>query len=291
MVNFTPERSDAIRANLINHVAENPQPRRRRALWAAGFVLAGVLAGAGASAGAFAATGMLTASPAQPSGQPTPAYPDAVAAPPGVTPGSPIISLLGAPISATVTATAEISLQDRPPAATHARVTITPLTPGSLNFGTDAGGNNPGASWSAQDLSSDWDPTTSYDFPLDDTVHTLYLNPTGFTGIATVQYITQVPTHLGINAHGQTYGASGSIEGEPDLVSVIVTDPDGTQVPGYVLASDLYVSSPDHPGQPTNPDEALRWQKETQEKYPNGWDIPVYSSDGTTQIGTFHVGG
>src|SRR6478735_2969228 len=107
MANFTPERSDAIRANLINHVAENPAPRRRRALWAAGFVLAGLVAGAGASAGAFAATGMLTATPEQPSGQPTPTYPDAVAAPPGVTPGAPIIALLGDPITETFDTTTQ----------------------------------------------------------------------------------------------------------------------------------------------------------------------------------------
>ena len=49
MANFTPERSDTIRANLINHLAENPHPHRRPALWATGFVLAGILAGAGAS--------------------------------------------------------------------------------------------------------------------------------------------------------------------------------------------------------------------------------------------------
>jgi len=58
MAIFTPERSDTIRANLISHIAENPPRRRRRALWAAGLVLAGALAGAGASAGAFA-NGML----------------------------------------------------------------------------------------------------------------------------------------------------------------------------------------------------------------------------------------
>ena len=55
MVNFTPERSDTIRANLINHIAENPAPRRRRALWAAALVLVGALTGAGASAGSIAA--------------------------------------------------------------------------------------------------------------------------------------------------------------------------------------------------------------------------------------------
>lgn len=56
MVHFTPERSDSIRANLINHVAENFRPRRRRTLWAAGLVLVGALAGAGVSAGALAGT-------------------------------------------------------------------------------------------------------------------------------------------------------------------------------------------------------------------------------------------
>lgn len=291
MVNFTPERSDTIRANLINHVAENPQLRQRRAHWAAGFVLAGVLAGAGASAGAFAATGLLYTTPAQPSGQPTPDYPDAVAAPPGVTPGSPIISLLGEPITQLFDAATEIPLEDRPAAATHARVTITPLTPGALNWGTDAAGNNPSGSWSAQDLTAGVDPATWYDFPLDDSVTTLYLNPTGFSGVVTVQYITHVPTRLGVNGNGQTYGGMGSIEGEPDLVSVIGTAPDGTAIGGYAFASDLNASSPDHPGLPTSPEEALRWQEETQAKYPNGWTIPVYTADGKTQIGTFQIGG
>jgi len=41
---------------------------------------------------------------------------------------------------------------------------------------------------------------------------------------------------------------------------------------------------------PSSPAEAARWQRERDEKYPNGWDIPVYESDGTTRIGTFHIG-
>lgn len=291
MAEFTPGRADAIRANLINHVAENPQPHRRRTLWAAALVLTGLLTGVGVSAGAFAATGMLTTTPAQPSGQPTPAFPDAVIAPPGVTPGSPIISLLSDAFTQTFDATTQISLENRPTEATHARVTVTPLTPGSLNFGTNAGGNNPSAAWGAEDLASDRDPSTWYDFPLDDSVRTLYLNPTSSSGIITVQYITQVPTRLEINANGQTYGAEGSIEGQPDLVSVIGAAPNGTQVDGYVFADQINASSPDHPGLPQSPEEALRWQEETQTKYPNGWTIPVYASDGTTQIGTFHVGG
>lgn len=56
MADFTPGRSAAMRANLINHVAETVGSSRRRVLWTAGLVLAAALAGAGASAGAIAAT-------------------------------------------------------------------------------------------------------------------------------------------------------------------------------------------------------------------------------------------
>jgi hypothetical protein len=31
-------------------------------------------------------------------------------------------------------------------------------------------------------------------------------------------------------------------------------------------------------------------QAERDQKYPNGWDVPLYESDGETQIGTFHIG-
>ena len=31
-------------------------------------------------------------------------------------------------------------------------------------------------------------------------------------------------------------------------------------------------------------------QAERDQKYPNGWDFPLYESDGETQIGTFHIG-
>ncbi|MCR2784008.1 MULTISPECIES: hypothetical protein [unclassified Microbacterium] len=66
MVDFTPRRADSIRAALINHVAENRRPRRRRALWAAGLVLAGALAGAGASAAALAPAGLFAPADVQP---------------------------------------------------------------------------------------------------------------------------------------------------------------------------------------------------------------------------------
>ncbi|MGN8552490.1 UNVERIFIED_CONTAM: hypothetical protein OHV15_07890 [Microbacterium sp. SLM126] len=71
MADFTPRRSSAIRANLINHVAETVAPRRRRVLWTVGLVLAGTLAGAAASAGALANTERVVPVRVQP---PAPGY-------------------------------------------------------------------------------------------------------------------------------------------------------------------------------------------------------------------------
>lgn len=292
MNSFTPERSDAIRTGLVENVAAT-LPRRRRAVWATGLVLAGVLAGAGASAGAFAATGLLSpvVAPAQPSGQPAPAMPDAVVAPEGLIPGAAIEALLGEPITLPFAEPIDVPLDDRPAGATHARVTITALTAGSLSWGTDAGGNNPSAVWGRSDIADGPASPVWYDFPLDDTVDTLHLDPSGLEGIATVQYITLVPTLFGVNEAGQTYGVTGTAPGEPDLIAVSGIRPDGSSADGYVHAEDLAAFSPDHPGEPRNPEQALEWQEERSERYPDGWDIPIYESDGVTQIGVFHVGG
>ena len=66
--------------------------------------------------------------------------------------------------------------------------------------------------------------SSEYDFPLDSATDTLYFTPyNGFTAVVSIQYITQVPTHLGINANGETYGAEGGPDGTPDLVSVWAT--------------------------------------------------------------------
>ena len=105
-----PNRRDAIRAGLIAHVGARP-PRPNFA-WVVGLVAAGAIAGAGVSAGAFAATdawrGAADDDPTgtgivieQPLGQPTPALPDPVIAPPGVLPGAPVITVVGDPTSLT----------------------------------------------------------------------------------------------------------------------------------------------------------------------------------------------
>lgn len=281
-VSFSPNRSDAIRAGLIAHA--QPRARRNRALHGVALVAAGALAGGGVSAAAFAATSTRSVI-AQPSGQPSPSLGVAVAAPAGVTPGAPIISLLDTPTTRAVTAETAIALKPRPAAATHARVTVTPTTAGSLSFGTDPAGNNPSGSWSLDDVTADGRTRTSYDFPLVDSVDTLYLTPAGgFTGTVTIQYVNHVPTRLGINAHGLTFGVSGSDQGEPDLIAVEATNGKF----GYVYATDLKDADGTTAQKSfTSPGDALQWQGTNAGRTAT---IPVYESDGTTAIGEFQTG-
>lgn len=287
---FAPERADAYRTLIVEHVAATPRPPRR-ALWTVGLVLIGAVGGAGISTAAYATTGGFdrAAVIAQPSGQPAPGGAPVVA-PDGVEPGSPIISLLGEPTMHRITQTMTVDLADRPAAATHARVTVAPITSGTLSWGTDPGGNNSRGIWTQSDIEHG-DTRSWNDLPLDASTNTVYVDPgLGFTGVIIVQYETQIPTHLATNANGQTYGVEGGPDGTPDLIRVVGTAADGSSIEGYAASVDLNAFSPDHPDLPTTPSEAGRLQNERDQKYPNGWDIPVYESDGTTQIGTFHIG-
>lgn len=285
---FSPERSDAIRAELIA-TAAHVRPARRRGLWAVSLMLVGTLAGAGISTAAFAASGSFSA-PQAPVGQPAPELGEAVTAPPGTVPGAPVISVLGEPRSLRVVGAVTLPLDPRPDDTTHVRVTLTITSPGKVTWGTDAGGDNPSSTASGADIAAGT-AMAWYDFPLDDTTRELYFAADGTAAAtATVQYLAHVPTRLGVNAHGDTFGVEGGPDGRPDLIAVSGVADDGTLVEGYAWASDLDAFSPDHREQPSNPEEALEWQAERDEKYPAGWDIRVYESDGRTDIGRFHIG-
>lgn len=286
---FDPRRSQAVRSLLITQAAGVTRPRRR--LFRAGaLIVVGAVGGAALSTAAFAATNGFGADPATaigtPSGAPTPAFVAAIDAPPGTIPGMPVTALVGEGDVMWLTEDSTYSLADSPSGATHVRVAITPQSPGRVAWGTDAQGNNPSALFGAADVSgglSAWD-----DFVLDASTDAMYFTVgSGFTGIASIQYITQVPTHLGVNANGETYGVEGGPDGTPDLVAVWATAPDGTQLSAYARTSDLNAFSPDQPGQPSSPAQALEWQEERDRDYPNGWEIPAYESDGVTQVGTF----
>lgn len=287
---FDADRSAAIRRMLID-VAATPVRGRARPGFVVTLFLVGAITGAGASTAAFAATGGFeTPVIAQPSGQPQPDLPDAVEAPPGTIPGGPLISLVGSPTVLSVSSSAEHPIAGRPDGVTHVRVTVTALTPGSISWGTDAGGNNPHGTFVPGDIGGPGD-TTWYDFPLDATTDTFFITPSdGLTATVSFQYLNMTPTHLGRNAAGQSYGREGGPDGVPDLVLVSGIGPEGEEVLGYALSGELNAFSPEHPEQPSDPEEALAWQEQREKDHPHGWDIPVYESDGITQIGTFHIG-
>jgi hypothetical protein len=284
---FSEERSAAIRTALVAEVTATPRARPR--WWrAVGLVAAGALVGAGAATAAFAAGTGAPATPPAPS--PTASGTDGLfPAPPGVEPGSPIVSMLGSPTHLVVTKATSLDIRDRPEAATHARITITCLAAGRVSFGTDPGGNNSSVGCSAADLAPR--ATGWQDFEITEAVDTLYFDTSrGGSASVSVQFLNQVPTRFGVNARGQTYGVAEAPQGEPDLVWVSGVDANGNGVLGYALSSDLHAFAPDHPAEPTSPAEAVRLQAERDQKYPDGWDVPVYESDGVTRIGSFHVG-
>jgi hypothetical protein len=80
------------------------------------------------------------------------------------------------------------------------------------------------------------------------------------------------------NAAGQTYGGDKPLVENPDLVKVLATN----GKVGYSLKPDIY-PDPD----PMTPEEA----EEMTKRGLRGYMVPVYGSDGVTQIGVFQVGG
>ncbi len=292
METMIERRSAATRTMLTDYVGDHPAHKRSR-VWGVGLILVGALAGASVSTAAFAATSLLTPGPAFPTGQPTPDLPASIPAPAGVTPGSPMIVALGDPVTVAFDGATTVALTSRPVSATHLRVTVSPAVTsdddsaasgGRFTYGTDAGGNNPSGSWTASDIAGGtaggW-----YDFPLDDSVTTLYLSSDGAHAVATLQYLTHVPTDLGVNANGDTYGVTGSSHGEPDLIAVVATN--GQY--GYVYRSELEDADGTAAARGfSSPGDALAWQ---QTGAGATHVIPVYEADGTTKIGEFQVGG
>ena len=194
-----------------------------------------------------------------------------------------MIETVGDPITVTVDTATAVPLTGRPESATHARVTITPAAPvtdaGSLVFGTDPGGNNPSFSWTLDDVEAGTNLNTTFDFPLDSSVTTLYFEPSGFEWLVTIQYVIHVPTEFSVNAEGDSYGISGDERGEPTLIAAVATN--GKD--GYVYRQDLE----DADGTTAmksfkSPDEALAWQEAHAGEVIT---IPVYEADGKTQIG------
>jgi hypothetical protein len=90
--------------------------------------------------------------------------------------------------------------------------------------------------------------------------------------------VTPRQIHYKVNARGLTYGSAQyarNVASEPDLILVVATN--GKE--GYAKKSDL---EGDGSGLPSNPAEAATYS-------PSATSIPVYDSDGVTQIGSFQI--
>lgn len=273
---FSPVRSNAIRAQLEDAVAQTASTSPRRVpgwITGASLLIVGLIAGGTVSAAAVTSL--------QPAAQ--------IEAPPGVIPGAPIVSLLGETSSYEISGEATVELPSPPIGATHMQASISCLTVGAFSWGPDPAGNNPSIYCRGDDVSSG-SGHASMDFPLDAGTPLIFAqtSPEG-RALLVVQYVNYVPTALGRNASGETYGAAWAGLQEPDLVAVAGFAPDGSTIVAYARATDLNAFGPDWPGQPTSPEQALEWQRERDERYPNGWEIPVYAPDGRTVLGRFHI--
>ena len=279
---FSAVRSDAMRAQLEEEITKKSPSIHPRPGWMMGTALlvTGLLTGGTVSAAAV--TSLLPASPLDLEAA------EQFAAPPGVLPGMPIVSLLGETSSYEISGEMTFELSEPPDGATHISTTFTCLTPGEASWGTSPVGSNPTLSCSDADVLAGTG-VAGMDFPLPVNSRQFFAQTRpAERGILVVQYVNYVPTELGRNAAGETYGAAW--EGlTPDLVAVSGLAPDGSSVIGYARATQLTAFGPDWPGQPSSPKQALEWQRERDERYPDGWEIPVYASDGRTVLGSFLI--
>lgn len=272
---FSPSRSASIRQELVATVEATTRKslasKARRWIPTLGVLAAGMLVGGAVSAAA------LTMGPLNPGAE----------APDGALPGQPVVTELGQVQTLVVSESTSVPLWDAPEDATHLRVSVTCLSEGLTTWGLDPTGNNPSTACSENDLDGrgGW-----YDFALTGSA-TLYVDVSpGAESRISYQYLHLIATAWGVNDAGDTYGVSKDGLGDPDLMSAIGKDADGNSIDGYLRTSELNAFGPDWPHQPSNPEEAIRWQEERDKLYPHGWDLPLYESDGRTQIGTYRVG-
>ncbi|SEJ56870.1 hypothetical protein SAMN04487917_107105 [Arthrobacter sp. yr096] len=185
-------------------------------------------------------------------------------------PGVPTTTVLSSPSTAVYSGTATADLGPAPAGATGIEVELTCLTAGTFTFpdganvtcsSTDPGTNG---AWSKYVLALN--PSTRG--------VTITTEPGNRWQISS-SYISQVATAWEVNAKGETYGVEVPGRGAPDLLAVIATN--GAK--GYAYSVQMKGTDP------ASPEEAAKNLPKPQRK------IPVYLSDGVTQVGVFMAPG
>jgi hypothetical protein len=298
---FDPGRRAAFRRLLVETVSATPRRRRSPWLGLTVFAVAGALAGGAVTAAS--ASFERDAVTSESSGPPVNLSVglSGVPAPEGISPGSPIVSIVGPsetfqlgadgsspyPAPADSGWTAIVPLN--PPAgATHLLVGYTCVTAGTVRFGVDAGGNNGSSSCSPEDIAAQTDAPSLGSlyggYPIEDGM-TLYIDSDpGVVSLFTLQYVNHIETAWGVNEAGETYGNYKEGAGEADLVSATATNGER----GYIRRSEAdFVNGTTAMEGFTSLDDARKWQEATAGKK---YSIPVYESDGKTVIGEFIIG-
>jgi hypothetical protein len=298
---FDPERRAAFRRLLVDTVSTTPRRRRSPWLGLAVFAVAGALAGGAVTAAS--ASFDRDAVTSENSGPPVnvSAGLSGVPAPEGISPGTPIVSLVGPSETFQVSAdgsspypapadsgwTAVVPLT--PPAgATHLLVRFTCITAGTVRFGVDAGHNNGSSSCSPDDIAA---TSATYSagslnggYPVEDGM-TLYIDSDpGVVSLFDLQWTNHIETAWGVNEAGETFGVYKEGAGDADLMAARATNGER----GYIRKTEAeFVDGTAAMDGFTSLDDALKWQEATAGKK---YSIPVYESDGKTVIGEFVIG-
>lgn len=183
-------------------------------------------------------------------------------------PGGNIVTPLATPVTVTGSGTQTVHLGVPPAGTTAIDIQFTCLSAGYFEF-------SDGAAIDCADRSIGT-PTahSTYQIPAGpQTRDTTITASAGGSWALTATYSKITTSPWGVNERGQTYGVQND-SGTPDLVAAVASN--GKE--GYVLRTDL-----DGGIHPKNPSQAATMQP------PAPRTIPVFESDGSTQIGEFTI--
>lgn len=189
-------------------------------------------------------------------------------------PGGEKVTPLASPVTNVYTGTATVDLGTPPDGTTGIKLELWCLTPGWFEFPDGSS-----SSCSQADVDNGRTGWTGYTIglsPGQDSV-TIKTDPENRWKL-TAEYVKQERTPLGVNAKGETYGVESPENGAPDLIAVMATNGQF----GYAYARDLYGGP-----LPTSPEDAVK--NFSTPRPPR--EIPVFQSDGETQIGIFMAAG
>lgn len=93
---------------------------------------------------------------------------------------------------------------------------------------------------------------------------------------------TSQPVAWAVNESGDTYGSILAARSPDDVPVLMQVEEDGVQ--GYVYSAELAAVNGENVG---SPEEAILHQERTQGVYSESIRLPMYKSDGKTQIGWF----